>query len=426
MNDLPSKTIKISAASFYKNTLSSAVAHKQDSFGEEERFPFTHPIAAPLDEATRIRMQQTCRDMPQSLVEFTEAVHDYTERQSLSEWSFHPVTANSNDTKEWFIPKFDRHLLASAFGGNNVSSRRIAFVGDSTTFYTFQSLERLLLHPLQDVSNNHNTTSNTLDPMDKLATMNLTRAIHVTEQWDVTTAHPSLLRTHNHVYTKQYNIMWRGFHGPNVEDNCDFETHVWQDVIQQQPHILVVNWGLHMLFRPRVQICNVWQWLHYEDYVLQKVMDIVNDSIATTKLVLFKTTNLICKDLENIQAKHSKLCRPTIYRWRDRYQKEENAHVTTDYGQLTNDEIDRYCNGSILLESSSAVLNQRLEQFVKNYQQQYPDSRVKVAIYNDHDMESCAYRPSEDRLHFKALQMPRIRLLAIAIHCLLGESDGTE
>ena len=181
-----------------------------------------------------------------------------------------------------------------------------------------------------------------------------------------------------------------------------------------RPQVLVVNWGLHMLFRPRVQLCNIYQWVHYERLFLERTLQVAHD--AGTKVVLFKTTNRICKNQARMRDKHASLCNSTIYRWRDRARADGYK-----YSQLTNAELDQYYQNSILLESSSVALNQRLEAFVASLYQNNRSTQeddMTIAIYNDHDMESCAYTPGDDGLHYKSLQMPRIQLLALMIQCL--------
>ena len=382
-----------------------------------------------MDEATSQRIYQACHDMPESFAAFTKAVHDHPEPQALTEWSGSYL---QNDKKEWYFPPLDRSLLDTAFGG-----KRIALVGDSTIYYTLARLHQLLKNPpnVESANNilsssnndnipNKNTTESatTQDVADRLATMNLTLANNIVDQWEerMRLAGSSTNNDNNvsldtdGIFYKGGNILWRGFHGPNVELNCDFEANVWQDIQAQRPEILVVNWGTHMLFRPRVQLCNVYQWLHYEQFILERALQLARD--VGTQLVLFKTTNRICKNEERMREKHDRMCNSTLTRWRDQARKDGYQMG----GNFTNEELQLYTNHSILLDSSSQALNQRLNDFVAklDHNALSKEHNMTVAIYNDHDMESCAYTPADDGIHFKSLQLPRIRLLAHTINCL--------
>ena len=380
----------------------------------------------PMDKATSQRISQACHDMPESIAAFTKAVHDHPEPQALREWIL-------KDDKEWYFPPLDRTLLDTAFAG-----KRIALVGDSTIYYTLARLHQLLTNPPNINSTNdaissnyhtspHNDTTESeiaQDVADRLATMNLTLANNVVDQWEermrlagsgtIDNDQQNVSLDADGIFYKGGNILWRGFHGPNVELNCDFETNVWQDIQAQRPEILVVNWGTHMLFRPRVQLCNVYQWLHYETFILERALQLARD--VGTQLVLFKTTNRICKNEERMREKHDRMCYSTLTRWRDQARKDGYQLG----GNFTNDELQRYTDHSILLDSSSQTLNQRLEDFVAklDHKALSKEYNMTVAIYNDHDMETCAYTPADDGLHFKSLQLPRIRLLAHMINCL--------
>jgi len=222
--------------------------------------------------------------------------------------------------------------------------------------------------------------------------------------------------------TKSSHILWKGFNGGNMKQNCRFDELVWPQVLEHRPDIIVANWGLHMLWRPKVQECNVPQNLYYETFFLERVLDVALE--AGTKLVLFKTTNLMCNNnrfgippmqeqqYHYQQQQRQGICRSVLL--------EDDRHhgSLTQHYNLTNDELLRYCDESAFEESSSKKLNLRLEQFVVVAKRNPKYSRLTIEILNDHDLESCGYTQWNDGVHFQLLAFSRLRLLAHMIHCL--------
>ena len=64
-----------------------------------------------------------------------------------------------------------------------------------------------------------------------------------------------------------------------------------------------------------------------------------------------------------------------------------------------------------------------MEDFVQQAKDKGLPLNLTVDIYNDHDMEKCAYTSKWDGLHYHTLQIPRIRMLAHMIKCLDSDED---
>jgi len=356
-----------------------------------------------------------CYQLPESIAAFTEAVRNETETTALSTWTH---TATDKKNKSWIFPQLDKKLLNAAF-----SNRSVAIVGDSTTVLTLRWLYRLLSPALSTHF------------VESLATRNLTKAYKTAESHLFWTNKATFQNEENEFNASNgAHVIQRGFHRPNQEWNCEFDALVWPDIVQNKPDILLVNWGLHMFFRERASLCNVEQFVHYESYFMERVFAIAQQ--AGTKLVLFKTTNRICnteEQQEHVTEYHERLCNTTLWQWKENAtvhsflmkQNEPSSATHNNRHQFipSADEIDFYCRDASMSEASVQTLNQRVERYIEAAKQRHPN--MTVAVYNDHDMESCAYKGGPtDGLHYPALQLPRVRLLAHMIQCVYPRDDS--
>ena len=88
-------------------------------------------------------------------------------------------------------------------------------------------------------------------------------------------------------------------------------------------------------------------------------------------------------------------------------------------------DIDRYCREGLMEAEASERLNQRMVAKLKQFQQRTDLDGMKIELYNDHDLETCHYTRMGDGIHFHHLQLPRIRLLAHMVNCLLPQESST-
>jgi hypothetical protein len=309
-----------------------------------------------------------------------------------------PLAYHNQGHYSWFFPEMNATLMHQAF-----VKRRTVLVGDSTLYYLTNTL-LYLMFPDQDETSEH------------------------------------FFKKHDPNTT----INWLGFRGVNARMNCDWE-HVWDLIVGRQPDIIVVNWGFHMLHAFElgrdVQLCNVDQWIHYETMFLERALQVAIES-QTTRLLLFKTNNLVCgernkyirKTTEKIQARDETFLykcmtalenllkkQPQIVMYPDSLQKlkDQNPNYTQSDIHVTRQQMEEYCWNGAFEEGGSRHLHDRLIKFLHNAT--IPDN-LTVAVFNDHDLESCLYTPQEDGRHYKELNAQRIRLLAHEINCLYPKS----
>ncbi|CAB9515632.1 Cyclin-Dependent Kinase [Seminavis robusta] len=333
--------------------------------------------------------EQACKDMSRSIPAFTKAMHDNPEEWAMKTWT----------QQQWTFPKLDHTLLMRAFGGRN-----IVFLGDSTEYNAFEWMKRLM----------NNQTPALLDNMSHMKLKDAIRQAPPPQ---------SSLSSDEDIVYENYNhaqVMWTGFRGTNMLDNCAFDKLVWPKLRQRQPQIILANWGTHMLFRRNVRACNMYMWFHYEEW-LDTVLEIAQQ-MGTTRLLLFKTTNLLCRDKDRDPQDVYDECRQRVQQTRGWFLENDPRHSPL----LTDEQLDQYCHQATMVGSSSVLLNERLYRWFDTAQQRLgkeeraSNKKLTIAIYNDHDMQSC--QAETDGVHFLTLQWPRLRLLAHMVNCLWNDS----
>lgn len=352
-----------------------------------------------LDAGMSAKAQgQSCRQLEESTKAFTKDVYDDPERVSFPTW----VSTDAHFTHPiWMIPKLDMKLLDSAFAG-----KRVAMVGDSTSFYTLNTLHRIL-----------NSTSDQL--MENISnTMQLTQGLKVINE-ETNRLNAGLQISQKHYQRNGAHILWKGFRGSNINENCRFDELIWPKVREQKPQVILANWGLHMMHRGDTpqRLCIVDQFVHYEAW-LDTVLSIAKE--VGTRLLLFKTTNFICdrklpdpaqirlEQMKNGSSTFLVDCLAKLQEWRD-----ESPQFN-----FTETQLKRYCEEGAMTDSNAQLLNSRMAEFVKQAKQKGLPPNLTVEIFNDYSMERCAYTSKWDGLHYHALQIPRVRMLAHMVNCL--------
>ena len=158
------------------------------------------------------------------------------------------------------------------------------------------------------------------------------------------------------------------------------------------------------------------------------------------QLVLFKTVNRICTskydgkyrraadlyDKARVQQRQDQTGGDTVL---DRcarqlenktYQNAENMA----YQNISRVEIQQYCREATFDEFGAQQLNRRLQSFVEERQQSSWKTiqTPTLALFNDHDLQSCEYTKAEDGRHYHPLNLIRMRVLAHMIQALYPSS----
>ena len=406
-----------------------AVSHNSTRKNDTRKHSTGSSVHTSLFNDIRADHQASCQNYPQSVNAFIDDVANRTEEQSLARWEYKHYSAtleNTTDTNiiadytqntDWVFPQLDRDLLESAFGG-----KRVALVGDSTMFYLMQWLHQLLnVLPenfVQSMAMQYPRQTPAFRAVENYLKHTPYGGIEYTEDFVFQrnrTDHASMRISKDDTSasesaTKPAHIKWLGFNGGTMQHNCEFGTRVWPQLLEHRPEIIVANWGLHMLFRPKVQECNVPQFLNYEQFFLERTLQVARD--AGTRLVLFKTTNLMCKDEAVTLAKHAMFCNRTLIQ-----DVRHHESFVQRFG-LTNAQLQHYCDESAFVDASAQLLNQRLATFVTEAKTNPLNANITIEIYNDRALQSCSYTQWNDGVHFQLLAFPRIRLLAHMIQCL--------
>jgi len=193
-------------------------------------------------------------------------------------------------------------------------------------------------------------------------------------------------------------------------------TNAIHDMFEQskllKPEIIVFNMGFHWLHScptrcptdPRM----VWRWVHYQQW-LQSGLKLAKQ--VSAKLLLFKTVNYVCSDAfrGNFQSESRayqdqdpnqlELCQATL---------KPLVNNNTEFPVSAQDTND-YCRFGSYTEIGSHHFNQQINDFVKNLE---PMENLTVAVYNDHDVESCSYTKEGDGRHYHNLNLLRLRSMA--------------
>lgn len=341
--------------------------------------PIQPPPLSPSDGAqmeNESAMVQSCADLAASTAAFASDVFQDAEGASLKAWR----------KGNWEIPTLSKDLLMSAFGG-----RRVVLVGDSTTAYTMHWINNLM-------------NGTTPELLASLQQHTLTDGIQALKAWHKERNAPTDIIGHKYEDYNQAFILWLGYRGSSMHINCDFHKRQWPNVRKLKPEILLVNWGAHMLATKMIKTCNLYQWVHYEQW-LEGALDVAHET--GVKVLLFKTTNRICSQQPEDPVQE---CQGWVDEMDPLYK-----HNPPSMRNVSEADKKKYCQEGLLREDGAESLNARLVAYLPIAQKRYPS--MKIALYNDHDLESCSQ--TLDGIHYTALQLPRIRLFAHMVNCLL-------
>eukprot|EP00581_Thalassiosira_minuscula_P018212 CAMPEP_0183716766 /NCGR_PEP_ID=MMETSP0737-20130205/10541_1 /TAXON_ID=385413 /ORGANISM="Thalassiosira miniscula, Strain CCMP1093" /LENGTH=569 /DNA_ID=CAMNT_0025946069 /DNA_START=12 /DNA_END=1721 /DNA_ORIENTATION=+ len=189
---------------------------------------------------------------------------------------------------------------------------------------------------------------------------------------------------------------------------------VVDDLVNFRPKIIVANVGLHLLhlWNFGKDRGNIESWLGYEDSLQEMV---VVAETAGAEVLLLKTTNFVCIDkYVGDWAKGVRLYNEhdeeTLDKCFSSYKKTFPETMVRDI------DIMDYCKHAVIDERGSLGLNRRLHQFVESARGRHPS--LKIAVFDDHDLETCETTAVEDGRHHHPINLARIRLLGNHLDCL--------
>jgi len=287
------------------------------------------------------------------------------------------------------LPGLDVDLINSTF-----LSRSIVFIGDSTLYYPAKWMKVLLEHRLYD----------------NLSQTDLSRGnIIVNPTGD---PHLGMLGDPPLIHFNRTRVQWLGYAGRN-ENEC-YRANIWERFHNiDSPEVVVANMGMHWLhfigMGRDVPTCIVQQWIAYEDWLRELVEHCQRMGV---KVLLLKTTNKICDEkYTGIYGRASVLFneedRNTIEACKNRVRSMNSSFPDSD--------ITNYCVNGVMTEKGASFLNQRLHRFVENFRMR----DLKVAVWNDHDLDLCEYTNREDGRHYHPLTLALIRSMANNLQQLL-------
>ena len=338
----------------------------------------------------------TCN--PEVIHKLTVAISSDPEHSSLRPLSF-SMSGEENSV----------HHFSGLYGALPFLNNRIAFVGDSTLRGLVPQLgwllEKSLNHDDDPVSPAMDTM--TLSEADKLI-------IHVYRRVVERTIHLK----GGHILKYLLAGSERTLEGRDMLNL----------IIDFKPKVLVANIGMHLLHmenfgRDMDVNVGIRKWLAYEEFLQDTV---IASEEAGVELLLFKTTNFICG------AKYKQS-------WKKGYELYGmNDSATLDKCFLSyrrqhdNDVLDEdirsYCRDGVINDNGSQKLNERLYGFVNEVnhkrKQEGGPSPLTIAVFNDHDIQSCGTTRKSDGRHHPALNLARIRLLGNYIGCMLNSNWG--
>lgn len=351
------------------------------------------------DLSTRIDNDIECELFSQGLSQFSSALKEDPEENGLRVWTLD----GRPRFPLWQFPGFTSHLMRHAFRG-----KRVTLLGDSTLHYMMRWIHAVF-----------NTTDTEMDQFQK---MNLSQANDILNPEGHQWVGLSLEDSAEVRLVDGTHIRWLGYRGSDVgTEVCEFE-NIWREILNEGPDILVANFGLHWLHLigggREIQPCYISWWLDYEKW-LDQVIETAEK--AGTQLVLFKTTNLLCSDKYEGEYylgaqdydRHEKSALDECYK------TIRNMAMPDDF-VLSDESIATYCEKAALVDHSVMNLNHRLVEYVHklNTKRSPQQSHLTVAIYNDHDIQSCKFTEQGDGRHYHPLNLMRIRLLSNMIQCL--------
>lgn len=186
-------------------------------------------------------------------------------------------------------------------------------------------------------------------------------------------------------------------------------------LVEFQPKVVVANAGLWLLHMKHYWgLSQIIPWLNYES-ILEALLLAAENSGA--EILLFKTTNFICERRYRNAWK-------TAQELYSQYDPKTIGECVTAFGESHPDVEEslavRYCSDGVIIGRGSDGLNKRLYQFVEDAQRrlQKSGSSLKMAVFNDHDMQSCDTTTSSDGRHHYKMNLARARLLGNYINCL--------
>ena len=281
----------------------------------------------------------------------------------------------------------DDNLLNQTLRG-----RRIYLLGDSTTRYLFCWLKEVFAGVNSNSPNLARLSSMDLKDANALIRP---QGLRIPKCHDKV---PSLYESDN----DGTYIRWGPIH---TQSQCSFE-NIYTAIRDIRPEVIVANSGLHWLHFEgqgrNVIRCTIERWVNYEDWMEEVVK--VAESIEAKEL-LFKTTNHICDEkYVGDYAMATRLYREGSKTTRNRcvaLMKKQQANVSDA-------NIKSYCTEGTFDSVGVCHLNERLRRFVD---QRKHDAKVKLRVFNDHDIFNCSYTEMIDGRHYRGLNLLRIRLL---------------
>lgn len=397
----------------------------------------------------------------EALTSLTKALQEDPVRLGSGSWTWTNINTNFSDTTKnnntqsdlfsWTFDGIHSELIKEAFHG-----KRIAMVGDSTLFYLHRWLQTLAMD-----GGMSDTSLDQLEGIPMHAANNVVRT--TVEAHEKVVPRPSMQDAVNNIppsKSKETVIVWDGYRGISGERACHWELDTfWDRTRQFRPDILVVNFGLHWLHLQGggrdVPLCYAEWWLNYEDW-LERAYQVAHES--NIPLILFKTTNYFCEskfngqysdtiakfkvDREQLQQLYPSASlmdtdqnnilnnnyqnTPAFNLCATQLEHIRNLNATLAMAQiLSAHNIYRYCSEGTFDEEGVRKLNARLLDFVKQKQKEQNNGSTltaaapsTVAIFNDHDLESCRF--TLDGRHYDPLLLVRIRVLANMVQALYG------
>jgi len=335
----------------------------------------------------------------------TSALHANPEVGLRPYWAGHKDGRKNVDLSpppSLIYPGLDDNLLASSFRG-----KQTYFLGDSTLYYLDQWVYRLLA-----------TTNRTLVGRS-LSSMDTSAATEAVERAAPLVDFNTITYVSSDTYVSGTFIV--GSVGPG--GTCDLSRKYLKmkakcSKVPGGCQTVIANFGLHWLHfhgaGRTLSGCEAVRWIHYEEW-MQLVVHVAKESGA--ERLVFKTVNFICS--EKYTGEYAEAA--------SRYA----AHVSTDlldncFRDLRNEisssdiidaDIRSYCYNGTFNERGSNHLNARMSRFVKDYQRE-GNPGIEIGLYNDHDIESCAFTNTSDGRHYHSLNLVRIRLLAHLLWCM--------
>jgi len=188
------------------------------------------------------------------------------------------------------------------------------------------------------------------------------------------------------------------------------------NLVDFKPDIIIANVGLHLLHLQNFgrEVDNIVPWLGYED-TLENMVEAAE--AAGAEVLLLKTTNFVCP----MKYSGSWLRGSMLYAKDDMetlnncFMSYRKTFPTTVVGDA---DIMDYCKYGVIDNRGSNRLNQRLYRFVENARGRHPS--LKMAVYNDHDLQSCETTVAKDGRHHHPINLARARLLGNYLDCLYG------